>query len=482
MNICKLGIWALFCLNVQIVFGQNEEDALRYAQQATPASARSWGMGGAMGALGADLSSFFINPAGIGVYKRGSMELSLALTDVRTNASYNGQSQDDFATRLELNNFGVVGGQKQNEKGLTFNFGVAYAKTNQFAQRIDLRSEVSNSSILDVFANQAGNINYQDIESTFPFTAGAAYAVGGIVLSGDSTFYVPGAQGDLQQSKSITRKGHQSVTAFAFGMGIQEKIYIGMALNFHGSKFKQNSNHLEQYGSEQPIASFTYSDDLISDGTGFSIRFGFLGKPTKWLRAGASVQSATTMTLREAWNVNANTSSPGQAFIAYNTSTLITDYNIRIPARYMGNMAFILGKMGVVTADYEYVNYNNIRMDGAGLNNTYNYALENSTIKNNYRGTHKVATGMEIRLPKQMYVRAGATYTQSPYFQNVADYPAIVAYHGGFGLRKDYWFMDLGIASYQTLQTIYPYDPQIASPGHVTNNIVRGVLGAGLRF
>jgi long-subunit fatty acid transport protein len=313
-------------------------------------------------------------------------------------------------------------------------------------------------------------------------TAGAAYAAGGIVLSSDSMFYVPAAQGDVKQTKTIVRRGYQSVTAFAFGMGIKEKVYLGLALNFHGSKFTQDSDHLEQYGSEQPITSFTYSEDLTSDGTGFSIRFGIIGKPTKWLRVGASVQSATSLTLREAWDVNANTTTLNQGFEAYNSNGLITDYNIRIPARYSGNMAFILGKMGVVSADYEYINYNNIRMDGAGLNNTYNYALENSTIKNNYRGTHKVATGMEIRLPKQMYVRAGATYTQSPYVQNVADYPAVVAYHGGFGLRKDTWFIDLGVASYQTLQTIYPYDPQIASAANITNNVVRGVLGAGLRF
>jgi hypothetical protein len=49
-------------------------------------------------------------------------------------------------------------------------------------------------------------------------------------------------------------------------------------------------------------------------------------------------------------------------------------------------------------------------------------------------------------------------------------------------LRKDTWFIDLGVASYQTLQTIYPYDPQIASAANITNNVVRGVLGAGLRF
>ena len=62
-------------------FAQNEEDALRYSQQMSPSSGRSWGMGGAMGALGADVSSFFTNPAGVGMYKRGGAEISFGLTN-----------------------------------------------------------------------------------------------------------------------------------------------------------------------------------------------------------------------------------------------------------------------------------------------------------------------------------------------------------------------------------------------------------------
>jgi long-subunit fatty acid transport protein len=461
---------------------QNEEDALRFSQQWTPASARSWGMGGAMGALGADLSSFFSNPAGLGAYKRGSIELSLGLTDVRTTSDYVGSSHSDFATRMELNNFAVVGGQKANESGLTFNFGVAYAKSNQFAQRLRIEGDVSNSSILDVFAAQAGGLSMADVSNTFPFTAGAALAVDGIVPSSDSSFYSPNAQGKLRQTKNIVRKGYQSITAFAFGMGVKDKLFLGMAINFHGSRLVQDSDHQEDYQPNQSISKFVYSDDLNSDGSGFSVRIGFLAKPTQWLRVGAAVQTATAMTIRESWDVNTSSESTAQGYQVYNSSTLITDYNLHIPARYMANIAFVLGKAGSVAADYEYINYNNIRMDGAGLNNNYDYAAENAVIQTSYRGTHKVSAGMEWRLPYRLYLRAGATYAQSPYYKDVMDNPSMISYHMGMGYKKDNWFLDLGLASYQTQSTVYVYDPSIASPANIISNTVRGLLSAGLRF
>lgn len=479
-KIVSFFIGALCCASA--AWSQSEEDALRYAKQFTPASGRSWGMGGAMGALGADLSSFFTNPAGLGMYKRGTAELSLGLTDVRSNAAYMGQQNTDFATRLEFNNFGVVGGQKPNEKGISFNFGVAHVKSNQFAERLRIEGNTTNSSILDVFARQAGATLPDALANELPFSAGAAFSVGAIALSDDSLFYAPSAQGEVQQLKNIVRRGHTSTTAFGLGMGIREKLYLGLAINFHGARFTQNSDHIESYAANQPIQEFTYSDDLTSDGTGFSVRIGAILKPTKWLRVGAAIQSATAMTVREAWDVNTSTRSSLNGSENYNSATLITDYNIRIPARYMANMAFVLGQVGVVSADYEFINYSGMRMDGSGLNNTYNYAAENEIIRQNFRGAHKVAAGMEWRLPYHMYIRAGATYAQSPYFREFVDQPATISYHGGLGYRQDRWFIDFALASFQTQQSLYLYDPSIASPANITNSTVRALIGAGLRF
>ena len=56
---------------------QNEEDALRYSQLFDAGlTARSLSMGGAFGALGADMSEMSINPAGIAVYRRSVFSIT----------------------------------------------------------------------------------------------------------------------------------------------------------------------------------------------------------------------------------------------------------------------------------------------------------------------------------------------------------------------------------------------------------------------
>lgn len=48
---------------------QNAYDAARYAGDELNGTARFVGMGGAMGALGADISTIGTNPAGIGLFR-----------------------------------------------------------------------------------------------------------------------------------------------------------------------------------------------------------------------------------------------------------------------------------------------------------------------------------------------------------------------------------------------------------------------------
>ena len=51
------------------VEAQNEMQALRYSQYNPFGTARYAAQGGAIGALGSDLSSVFVNPAGLGFYR-----------------------------------------------------------------------------------------------------------------------------------------------------------------------------------------------------------------------------------------------------------------------------------------------------------------------------------------------------------------------------------------------------------------------------
>ena len=68
-------ILTALCLLSLTVISQNDIDAIRYSQTFFGGSSRSKAMAGSFGALGADGSCMAINPAGIGLYKKGDIKL-----------------------------------------------------------------------------------------------------------------------------------------------------------------------------------------------------------------------------------------------------------------------------------------------------------------------------------------------------------------------------------------------------------------------
>ena len=91
-----------FLLNVNVVFAQNEDDALRFSNTFGAYSNRALGMGGAYTALGADFTNFFQNPAGIAAYKKQNMEFGMSIISRSTNVDFNNRvsSSDRKSTRL----------------------------------------------------------------------------------------------------------------------------------------------------------------------------------------------------------------------------------------------------------------------------------------------------------------------------------------------------------------------------------------------
>ena len=73
------------------LWSQNEQDVFRYSYQEALGSARTMGMGGAFGALGADLACLTGNPAGLGMYRRGDVGLTTGFASQKTKINLAGQ-------------------------------------------------------------------------------------------------------------------------------------------------------------------------------------------------------------------------------------------------------------------------------------------------------------------------------------------------------------------------------------------------------
>lgn len=140
---------------------QNEADVFRYSNQPMSGTARFMGLGGAMGALGGDISAFAINPAGIGIYRFNDVTFTptFEINDLSTLSGNHPTSTGQ--NRLVINNAGfVLHNELKHPDWKALNFGMSYNRLNTYNDRLTVLStnEISQSLMQD-FVNEAdGNI------------------------------------------------------------------------------------------------------------------------------------------------------------------------------------------------------------------------------------------------------------------------------------------------------------------------------------
>ncbi|MGL5620626.1 MAG: UPF0164 family protein, partial [Tannerellaceae bacterium] len=104
---------AIVCASTLLIAGdawaQGEMDAYRYSQTEVTGTARSMSMGGAFGALGGDISSIAINPAGMAVFRKSEVATTLSLSGIKTNSNLNGNKMSADKVKFNFDNIGYVG-------------------------------------------------------------------------------------------------------------------------------------------------------------------------------------------------------------------------------------------------------------------------------------------------------------------------------------------------------------------------------------
>lgn len=464
-------------------YAQNETDALRYSWNGTPGTARSLGMGGAFGALGADHSAFWNNPAGLAVYKRNAAELTLGHWYKGTGASYAGETSETDRSRLYMPSFGYVA-TKEHEGDVRTFIGIGLGTLTNFNQNIQINGTVDGTTLLDVFARQANGVPYDQVSEYYPFGAGLAWDAYLIdPLDTLNNTYVPVAFGNgIKQSKNIQRSGRHFETTMAFGAAIQDKLYLGATIGFQSISFQEYSTYSETFTESTVLNNFTYKEDLYAGGNGVNLRLGALYRPTDWLRVGAAFQSRTKLEISESYNTSMHSQFvDGDRYDEF-SEDLISNYNVRTPAKWMVNAAFVMGKAGVISADYEYTNYSRIRMSSSGLSSDYNYAAENEAIRENYESTHKAKIGAEFRLADAFRLRGGVIYQQSPFVQGASETTPILTYTGGVGYRKNNFFVDLAVNYRKDSEWYWLYDPRLVDKTKIENTVISSMLSIGFKY
>ena len=198
-------------------------------------------------------------------------------------------------------------------------------------------------------------------------------------------------------------------------------------------------------------------EDLQTKGTGFNFKLGMICRISDWFRIGAAFHSPSWFgNMRDNWvaNMTADYEIPDTSGITNYSVTNNGYYNYKLttPWRVQGNLGFIIGNIGLIGLDYEYVDYASSRFRA----NDYNFIEENSSISNSYTGSHQFRLGTEWRY-KVFSFRAGASYFTSPYKNGINDSNQL-GYSGGLGFRHHAFFMDLAFVFTGKQEDYYLYN------------------------
>ncbi len=439
------------------LFAQDMVDALRYSDFKLSGTARSAAMGNAFGSLGGDFTSLSINPAGAAVYRSGEFTLTPSLGKVSIDGTYLGTTANDSKFNFGINNVGYVATiptGKSSESGLvSLSFGVGYNKLADFSSHSIVIGENSNSSLLDYFTRYIAQNNLQlnDFSDYYEGLAYDTYLINYDANAGEFYNDITDANFGQTQRKTFEKSGSINEYVLSFAANFNHKVYVGATLGIQDLYYKEKSS-LFEYDAKRNIPyfdDFTYNSYLRTTGTGYNFKLGVIYKPTNELRLGLSVHTPTFFSLQDTYDNSMSSSityDDGVTEHYDSTPQRMGEFNYKLetPFKTVLSGAYVIGKAGLISVDYEIVDYSSIKLRDGDYNE--DFYTQNQEIENSYKTVGNLHIGGEYRVNSNVSLRAGYENYPSVYSSLNNGAPTDSKYwtaSGGIGFKQGNFFLDM---------------------------------------
>lgn len=431
---------------------QTQYDAARFSGSELNGTARFVGMGGAMSALGADISVIGTNPAGIGLFRSHDLSLSFGFNKNVTNSNLGGTEVKDERTRASFDQLGFVYSTKIGNKTdlRYFNIGFNYHKMANFNRQFSSRGNLNGSSLswqmqdmmlgTGAYQNQASYDALLDAEN--PYTSSAYYGtpfLGSMgvrtglvddVTGNDGSFGMMGwngASGDYYSRE----EGGINAYDFNLSFNVQDRFYFGATLGVYDVNYSRYSSYyetvLDDKGNDN--GSFQLNNWFTTDGAGLDLKLGVIVRPMEYspFRIGFAVHTPIWYSLNDRYTATLGTDI--LAFPEKYTENLsdyyapdasyLLEYQLATPWKFNVSMGTTFSNVLAVDAEYEFANYAKARYKDAG---GYDLAAANEAVDKYLKNVHTFRIGMEAKFTPQFSFRAGYNYVTSPIADNSARY------------------------------------------------------------
>lgn len=459
----------VFCFQA---IAQNDIDAIRYTNKKFGSTAKSMSIAGAVGSLGADVSSASVNPAGLAQYKKGEFSFSAGFINNKNVSTYMGNSVADNVFKMNIPNFGLVFANqtatKKDERGWkNYTFAMNMARVADFNRVINFEGINTETSLMDYFAERANGSTVKQIRasdddfdngfSSKTTMAWESYLFDSIgdrkyAANASPIFHNINQKGVMQQS------GGMNEYNFSLAGNYSDVVYLGATLSYTSVNFKETRTHAETNDpanvSPYSMDNFTYSENLHTRGGGFSGRLGIIVKPHDYLRFGASLQTPQIINLTDTYDFSINSTIRNGTNFNFDSKKGNYEYSLQTPGRYTLSATGIIGKMGFISADMEGVDYSAMRL----RSDIQNSAMEsaNDVIRNNYTNAINYRIGGELVID-EFRLRGGFASYASPFKESNTSNLRSDYITGGLGIKDKNWALDFGLVHNIGKDVFQPY-------------------------
>jgi hypothetical protein len=458
----KLSIIAMLLVGTILSLdAQNETQALRFSQYMPFGTARYAAMGGAIGALGADLTSMVTNPAGLGFYRSSEFSVSPLFYWVDTGSDFMGTTTQDSEFRFNLASMGIVNAMTTSKKSgiVGAAFGLGYNTLVNFNKSTYTQGNNENSSLLDDFTWHAN----ADPDNLNPFYEQLAFDTYLMPYDSAAGIYWHDMQLDgygQQLSRSSVESGYIGEYSISGALNISNLLYFGGTFGIHAVRYYETIYHTETDYDNHVLDfhSFRFREFNSTRGWGLTGRFGIILRPIQLLRIGASFHMPTYYWLTDEKYTDMYSyfdSGSGIPDAAEGSPNGIYDYELKTPLRVNANASLILFKLATISLSYEYVDYASATLDAYD----YKFFDENTQISEDLTAVNNLMAGVEMRFGT-FYLRGGAQYYSSPYSDTRNNAESWV-YSGGLGVRARMGYLDISYShsNKNEVYGMYSYEP-----------------------
>lgn len=447
-------------------------------------TARFVGMGGAMSALGADISVMGTNPAGIGLYRRSDVALTGSIGVQPGAESFNNIGK----ARASFDNLGFVYAAQLGNSGMKFvNFGFNYNKRRNFKNYIGVDNfqtgGLSQSiEMMDLaYTNRWLDLgNDDDREYTTPMAC----------LGYDTQMLLPvvGNDGSIEgyepveaQSYNYKRVQWGGIQQYDFNVSFNwnDQIYAGITFGVYNVDMHSATDYGEMLPDNGVLHEYYMQNDEVLSGSGYDFKLGVILRPIEDspFRIGLAVHSPTFYNLTSDAYLYMN--SPFESVMGNGevlpytegsySSNIPNEYKIRTPWKVNLSLGTTVGNFLALNAEYEYSNLAKSKVsypgyddyDAWGDSGSQDYALANEA-ERFLKGVSTFRIGAEARLAKGVYGRLGYNFVSAPfekdaylnlftesssyYFSTNTDYVNLGAINRvttGLGLRGKHFYADV---------------------------------------